>query len=252
MVSIIRNGLLAVAMVAVVGSSARAQAPAPAPAPSGKGWQISAYPILVWVPLGIDIDVALPPVEGGGSGDRASILDGRFDGAFLAGVAATNGKWRIQGDFIWAGVGGDRVEQPSLSVDADLIYAYGTVGRAVASNLFVTGGVRRLALKYVIKLGDRPDFERKPGLWDPLIGLAYHRIGKALEVHATFDGGGFGAGADVDLGGTFRIDLKPTRHFGVTAGYSMLYLKLTDTVGNRDFTVKQTVHGPVAGIGFYF
>jgi hypothetical protein len=217
----------------------------------GEGWQTNVYPILVWVPLGIGMDVELPPVDGG-SGDRASIADGRFDGAFLAGAAATNGTWRVAGNVIWAGVGGDRVERPALSVDADIIYGYGTVGHAVARNLFVTAGVRRLALKYVVRLGDRPEFERKPGVWDPLVGLAYQRIGKVLEVHANFDGGGFGAGADVDLGGTFRIDLKPTRHFGFTAGYTMLYLKLTDTVADRDFTVEQTLHGPVAGIGFYF
>ena len=245
-----RNVLTALAIVAVVSSSALAQTPATAPA--SEGWQINAYPILVWVPLGLDIDVALPPVDGGGSGDRASIVDGRFDGAFLAGASATNGKWRIEGNFIWAAVGGDRVERPVLSVDADIIYGYGTVGHAVAKNLFVTGGVRRLALKYVVKLGDRPDFERKPGVWDPLIGIAYQRIEKALEIHANVDGGGFGAGADVDLGATFRVDLKPTRHFGFTVGYTMFYLKLTDTVASRDFTVEQTLHGPVVGIGFYF
>lgn len=248
--SIIWNVSVAAATVAVLSGSARAQTPSSAPA--NEGWQINAYPILVWVPLGIDIDVEVPPVDSGGSSDRASIVDGRFDGAYLAGMSATNGKWRIVGNFIWAAVGGDRVDRPVLTVDADIIYGYGTVGRAVVKNLFVTGGVRRLALKYDIRLGDRPNFERKPGIWDPLIGIAYQRIGKALEIHVNFDGGGFGAGADVDLGGTFRVDLKPTRHFGITAGYSMLYFSVTDNEANRDFTVKQTLHGPVAGIGFYF
>jgi len=247
----IRNVVTAMAMIALVSSSAWAQAPASAPA--SEGWHTSVYPVLVWVPLGINIDVDLPPLDGGsGSGDRAAIVDGRFDSAYLGGVAATNGKWRLQGDFIWLAVGGDRVERPLLTVDADIVYGYGNVGHTIARDLFVTGGVRRLAIKYDVKLGDRPDFERKPGIWDPLIGIAYQRIGDALEVHANFDGGGFGAGADVDLGGTFRVDWKPTRHFGVTAGYNVLYFKLTDTVANRDFTVEQTVHGPVIGIGLYF
>lgn len=249
--SVVPRVLVAAAMVTLLSSTAWAQTSAGAPA--SEGWRINVYPILVWVPVGIAIDVELPPVEGGGgSSDRASIVDGRFDGAYLGGVSATNGKWRIQGDAIWAAVGGDRVERPFLKVDADIIYGYGTVGYALAKNFFVTGGVRRLALKYEVKLGDRPTFERKPGIWDPLIGIAFQRIGKVVEVHANFDGGGFGAGADVDLGGTLRVDLKPTRHFGITAGYSVLYLKLTDTAANRDFTVEQTLHGPVAGIGLYF
>lgn len=251
MVSRMWRVAVAMAVAALVSSSARAQAPAAAPA--DEGWKINVYPVLVWVPLGIDIDVELPPADGGGgSGESASIVDGRFDGAFLAGVSATDGRWLIDGNFIWAAIGGDRIERPALTVDADVIYGRAAVGHAVARNLFVTGGVRRLALKYNVKLGDRPDFERKPGVWDPLVGVAYQRIGKVLEIHANLDGGGFGVGADVDLGGTFRVDLKPTRHFGITAGYSLFYFRLTDTKANRDFTVEQTIHGPVAGIGFYF
>jgi hypothetical protein len=32
----------------------------------------------------------------------------------------------------------------------------------------------------------------------------------------------------------------------------MLYLKLSDTVLQRTFEVKQTLHGPVLGLGLYF
>jgi hypothetical protein len=46
--------------------------------------------------------------------------------------------------------------------------------------------------------------------------------------------------------------LKIVRHFGLTLGYSVLYLKLSDTVAERTFEVKQTLHGPVVGLGFYF
>ena len=242
--SILRNASLAAALLVAASSSVRAQTP-------DEGWRVNVYPVLVWVPLGIDIDVGLPPGSGEGE-ERASIVDGRFDGAYLGGASATNGTWRVDGDVIWAAVGGDRIDRPLLKVDADLIYGRGSVGYAVAKNLYVTGGLRRLALKYVIKLGDRPEFERKPGIWDPLIGIAYEHVGRVFEVHANFDGGGFGAGADVDLGGTFRIDVKPIRHFGITAGYTLLYLKITDDASSGRFTVEQTLHGPVAGIGFYF
>ena len=37
-------------------------------------------------------------------------------------------------------------------------------------------------------------FERKPGVWDPIVGLAWHTQRRHYEVHALFEGGGFGAG----------------------------------------------------------
>jgi len=221
--------------------------------PSGGsgGWNVAIYPVLVWVPLGIAIDVDVPS-GGGSAGGSGSIVDGRFDGAYLAGMSASNGRWRFDADGIWAGVGGDRIDRPRLTVDADIIYGHGMVGVAVAKDFYITGGMRRLALKYDIKLGDLPDFSRKPGVWDPLVGVGWHRVGRTFEIHGIFEGGGFGVGADVDFGATLRADWKPIPHFGITVGYGVLYFKVSDTVGERTFTVKQTLQGPLAGIGFYF
>ena len=216
-----------------------------------EGWKVAVYPVLVWIPLGINIDVDTPPFNGdaGGSG---SILDSRFDGAFFGGVNVSNGVWRIEGYGIWAGVGGDRPDHPFLDVDMDLIYGDAKLGRRIAPDLYITGGVRRLALKYDITLADLPHFSRKPGLWDPLVGIGWHQEGPKVEWHASFDGGGFGAGADVDLGAELRVDWKPVRHFGFTAGYNVLYLKVSDTIAGRTLTMKPTLHGPAVGIGLYF
>jgi hypothetical protein len=244
--SSLRIAVFVVVAVLGMGRVATAQSAAP------RGdWKVAVYPILAWVPINIGIDVEVPPGDdtAGGSG---SIIDGRFDGAYLGGVSATNDTWRVDASVIWAAVGGDREDTPVLTVDADLIYAYGTVGRAVATDLFITAGVRRLALDYDIKFGNQPNFNRKPGVWDPLVGLAYHKVANKYELHALFEGGGFGVGADVDLGASARVDWKPIPHFGITAGYNMIYFKVKNTVAGRDFTVTQTLHGPVAGIGFYF
>ena len=59
-------------------------------------------------------------------------------------------------------------------------------------------------------------------------------------------------GADVDLAAAFHLDWKPVRHFGLTGGYNVLYFKASDTLAGRTFTFKQTLHGPLAGIGLYF
>jgi hypothetical protein len=86
------------------------------------------------------------------------------------------------------------------------------------------------------------------------VGIGWHTEGeeRRLEVHSTFEFGGFGAGADTELSGMFRLDFKPVEHFGITAGYNFLYFKAEDTVRNRTFKFEQMLHGPLAGIGFYF
>ena len=246
-----RTFILAAGVVLAAAGAASAQTQAPVSSGSDGDWKVNIYPVLAWVPLGIGIDVTVPPIDGGGGGG-GTIIDGRFDGAFFGGVSVAHRFWRIDAGGLWAAVGGDRPQNPKLTVDVDAIYGHATGGVKVYKDLYVTGGVRRYALKYDIKLADYGPFERKPGLWDPLIGVGYHYYGKTLEVHTTFDGGGFGVGADVDLAADFRLDWKPVRHFGLTGGYQILYLKASDTLAGRTFTFKQTLHGPMAGIGLYF
>ena len=245
----IRIVFLALCLV-VVSQMAGAQTVAPGSS-AEEDWQITAYPVLAWIPLDIGIDVDIPPSDGnaGGSGD---ILDSYLDGALFGGVVATNGVWRIEGYGLWFSFGGDRVELPFLKVDMDLTYGSAKAGRRIARDLYVSGGVRRLALGYDITLGDLPRFSRKPGIWDPIVGIGWHRVRPKFEWHAAFDGGGFGAGADVDLGASFSVDWKPIPHFGLTAGYNLLYLKISDSVASRDITMKLTAHGPTVGIGLYF
>jgi hypothetical protein len=84
------------------------------------------------------------------------------------------------------------------------------------------------------------------------VGVGWHRVRQKVEWHATFEGGGFGAGADVDLGASLSVDWKPVKHFGLTAGYNLLYLKLSDSVASRELTMKITAHGPTVGVGLYF
>ena len=136
----------------------------------------------------------------------------------------------------------------------DVIYGHVSGGVKVYKDLYVTGGVRRVALKYDIEIADRPQhFVRKPGIWDPLVGLGWHGdLGSRWTLHASGEGGGFGVGSEIELAGGVRADLKLAKHFGFTFGYSVLYLKLKDTVAQRTFEIKQTIQGPVVGVGLYF
>lgn len=231
---------------------------------SSGDWQFTVYPILVWVPTNLSIDVTGPFDGSGGGGNGGgngggggtgnvggSIVDGRFDGAFLAGFAATNGTWRFDFDGVFAAVGGDR-DLPNLTVDVNLIYGHAMVARELGAGFYVAGGVRRVALKYDIQFLDFDTFTRKPGIWDPLVGVAYHKVGKSLEFHAHAEYGGFGVGADQDFGAGARFDWKPFDHFGLTAGYSLVRLKFKQEIGPFEFKATQTIGGPVAGIGLYF
>ena len=128
----------AICVLAFVGSaSAQSQS---------EDWKVSVYPVLAWLPTNIGIKVNVPVDGGGGGGGiEGEILYSRFDGAFLAGFSATNGTWRIDTDFLWLAVGGDRPDLPNLSVDADVIYGHGAVGYKIYKDFFVTGGIRRFA-----------------------------------------------------------------------------------------------------------
>lgn len=147
---------------------------------------------------------------------------------------------------------GDRPALPKLRVDLDFVYGHVSGGRKVVKNLYVTAGVRRLALKYDIQLGERPNFSRKPGLWDPLVGVGWHYAGKKLELHATLEGDVFGRDAEEDVSGGVRLDWKPAAHFGLTAGWAAIHVKLTDTVLGQTFSAQQTLNGPILGVGVYF
>lgn len=235
--------------------TAFAQAPStPSAADSGNttsdGWNVTVYPVLAWLPTNISTDLS---VSGGGGGDFGGLTtDSRLDGAFLAGVGAARGPWRIDANFMWASFGSDRIDVPRFSVDTDAIYGYGSVGRRIANDFYVTGGVRRLALNFDITADGHTPISRKPGFWDPVVGVAYHRITRKLELHGSFEGGGFGVGSDSEYAASFRADWKPWQHFGFTAGYGLLIFTVSDEVLGQKVVAKQNLNGPVVGIGLYF
>ncbi len=218
--------------------------------------KVAIYPVLLWMPS-FTATTSVPPfpeVPGGPDlpGDSGS-TSASFDGAVLAGFSVERTYWRIDVDGIWAALATQR-DLPLLKVDLDLIYGHVSGGVKIYKDLYVTGGVRRVALKYDIQIGDRPEhFTRKPGIWDPLVGLAWHSdLGSRWTLHVIGEGGGFGVGADLDLLGSVRADWKMFKYVGLTFGYTALRLELSNTVLERTLEVKQTLHGPTLGLGLYF
>ena len=122
------------------GVSMAAVARAQSVVPAQDGWNVAVYPVLAWVPLGIGIDVEIPPFEtdgGGAAGHHREPPRRR--------VIRRHGRVKrlmARGGLLHLGrVRGDRPERPVLRADLDLIYAHASFGRRIAPDLAVTGGV---------------------------------------------------------------------------------------------------------------
>lgn len=238
------------------GGGAAAQA-TPEPSPSPRPHSVSrtiVYPILAAVPL-FGASVRLPPVDGpdGGGGEGPSGSTGSsFDGAALAGFRIDRDRWLFEISGLWAGLSAER-EAPRVKVDSDVIYGTAVVGWRVYRDVLVTAGVRRMAVELGAEVEGFPRVERKPGVWDPLVGLTWRKpVGRSWLLEVAFQGGGFGVGADVDLGGHLLADWRFSDRFGLTLGYQVLHFKLSDTVAGKTLETTQTLHGPVLGFGIYF
>jgi hypothetical protein len=65
-------------------------------------------------------------------------------------------------------------------------------------DLTLEGGFRRTALKLTADIASYPEVTRKPGVWDPLVGITYRKaFARKWRFEGYLDGGGFGVGADV-------------------------------------------------------
>lgn len=213
--------------------------------------QVVIYPILGWAPIfGASVHLPdTPSTPGGGSGSTSD----SFNGAALFGFTIQKGHWYGEGDAMWAGMSSSRTT-PLVKVNLNGIYGQGMIGYKFYRNLYFTGGFRRLALDYKVTLGSFPQFERKPGLWDPLIGLLWdQQLNKKWKLRLAVNGGGFGVGADSDIGASGMADWQFAKHFGVTFGYALLHLSVSDTDRfNQTFSASQTINGPTFGFGIYF
>jgi hypothetical protein len=153
--------------------------------------------------------------------------------------------------FLWADLSAQR-QSPSVGVNLDVVLGGAMAGREILPDLYVEGGVRRLALDIHATIGSS-SANRSPGYWDPLIGLTYRRqLGRKWRVLIHGDGGGFGVGSDVDVSATARAEWQFARHFGITMGYSGMHLSDSNTVDGKTLKISPTLHGPTFGLGIFF
>ena len=245
---------------------------APAPAqddvapsqPADPGWEVEIAPLYIWAPFNIST-VTLPefpnlpdPPPGSDDGGRATgETDASLNGAAMAAFRVEKNWWVARGNIVWAGLSGER-ETPLIKLSGDLVLGEFLSGVEVVKHLYVEGGVRRLAVDVEAEVLDYPKVSRKPGVWDPIIGMTYRLpMGRhwLLQLHG--DGGGFGVGSEVDVSTSLTLDWRPASHFGITLGYSLLYFRLEDQwldSARVDQTLKlgTTLHGPIVGFKLLF
>jgi hypothetical protein len=167
------------------------------------------------------------------------------------------GKLYVDFSGLWGSLTADR-SRPFIKVDTDATYVDLAAGWRFYHDLAITGGFRYVGVKVKVQIEDLATFETKPHVWDPLIGVDWrHYKGDKWIFDANFQGGGFGAGSEVDLSAEARVDWMFARHFGVQFGYGILHykIKVADVnVGgfHREVDVKQTLNGPKFGLGIYF
>jgi hypothetical protein len=226
---------------------------------SPSDWNVEVYPVFVWAPfMGASATLpqfpnlpSLPDLPGGAPGPSAKVSSSLNGAAFFK-VRIEKSKWAADMNVLWAGVSAS-TDSPRVKIKADVIYGQGMLGREVLPDLWLEGGARRLALNVGVTLLDFPEVSRKPGLWDPLVGISYrHPIGKKLRFDLHADGGGFGVGSDVDAAVTGKLDWRFSKHFGTSLGWGFLHLKISDTVLKRTLTLSQTLNGPILGFGIFF
>jgi hypothetical protein len=222
-------------------------------------WNVELYPVFLWAPfMGASVTLPqfpdlpnLPDLPGGPPGPGGKVSSS-FNGAAFFNTRIEKSKWGVDLSVLWAGVSAEATS-PKVKVKADVIYGQAMGGREILHDLWLEGGVRRLALNVGVTVLQYPEVARKPGVWDPLIGVSYrHPIRNKIRVDLHADGGGFGVGSDVDYALTGRFDWRFAKHFGLTAGWGLLHLKISDTVLQRTLTLSQTLHGPILGIGIFF
>jgi len=215
------------------------------------GWDIAIYPALAWAPV-FGVGVTLPPIASNPIAPAPSAsVSNSLNGAYFGGARIEKHKWSADLLFMWAGLSAKR-ESPFAKVDLDFVFGHVIGGREVLPGFYIEAGARRVALNINATV-DTESASRSPGFWDPLIGVTYRRLlSRKWRILLHGDGGGFGAGSDVDITATGRAEWQFARHFAIAMGYGGLHLSESSTVGGQTLKISPTLHGPIFGFGILF
>jgi hypothetical protein len=238
-----------VAIVALVSVS-------PASAQSANdGWKTTIYPIYLWAPL-FGADVRLPERPScSGCSDTVvpgGHVDSSFNGAAFFGARVDHRRFFAEADLLWAGMEAS-ADRPVLKLKVSTVLGGARAGVAIAPHLYIDAGVRRFALDIRATALQFEEVQWKPGVWEPTLGAAYNpMLSKSVRLFLQGDYGGIGSDTHSTSTLTARIEWQPVAHFSLTGGYGYLRLSADGTLVNKPISLKQTLHGPIIGIGIPF
>lgn len=222
---------------------------------SNDGWKTTIYPIYLWAPL-FGADVKLPERPSCGTCNDSIVpgghVDSSFNGAAFFGARVDHRRFFAEADLLWAGMEAT-AENPFLKLKVSTILGGARGGVALAPNLYVDAGVRRFALDIAASALQFDEVDWKPGVWEPTLGAEYKpALSKTVTLFLSGDYGGIGSDNHSTATLTGRIEWQPWAHFSLTGGYGYLRLQADGTLGNKAIELKQTLHGPIIGIGIPF
>jgi hypothetical protein len=185
-----------------------------------------------------------------------------LDGALMGSFYASNGKWMILTDLVWAKLS-DRVDVGrfggSVKFEQKQAIAQGVVGYALPLGvpnlqLSATAGVRYNHINAEIEINPAllPISVEREGTksWaDPTVGLfAHYDINDRWFVNALADIGGFGVGSKLTSQGLLTLGYMWTKNVSTAIGYRVIY---TD-YKKGGFVYDTTQHGLFTSVAFHF
>ena len=251
------RGAALVAALALLALSAPALAegegkPQPAAAAQNPddGWRVVIYPVYGWLPIH-RANVRLPAEPGDPLLPEGS-TDSSLNSAILAAFRIDKGRFALEGGFLYAGLSGE-AERPLVKLDVNTSIADLRAGFEVASNLYLEGGVRWLALEMQATISDFPAASWKPDILEPVVGFTYRPlVGKHWRFVLHGDVGGIITGDSTTANGAVKLEWQPAKHFLLTLGGTVMYLSTEGTIGRKSVKLDQTLYGPILGVGIPF
>ena len=243
-----------------VGVTAAGAQSAAGSTPQGDGWRTTVYPVYAWLPV-FGAELRLPEITNpppcDGCGDGGPIVPGgsvssTFNGAAFAAVLVENRWVQAEVNFLYAGLSADR-ERPNLRVKVTTTLGSAHVGVRVVPDLFVSGGVRRVALNIKATALVFDEVQWKPGVWQAVAGASYTPwLSPRWRLLAQADYGGIGDDDHSSYTATASLEWHPLSHLAINMGYGIRGFTSNGILRERPIHVEQTLHGPILGIGFPF
>jgi hypothetical protein len=221
-------------------------------AKADSGWDVVIYPIFGYLPIhGVDVSVPEPaPCTTCPPAIAETSWDSGLSSAWFAAFRVEKGRFAVTGDYNYAGLKASR-DLPFLDLQADVTVGGFTGGVRAVGALFLEGGARYTQLNLNVTILSFPAFSRKPSSWQPTIGTTFRpHLGKHVLLFTHLNGTLGDPFSTVT--GTARIEWRPISHLAITGGYGFTNLKYDDTILSRPIHLKQTLHGPMLGIGITF